>query len=343
MDWAHPLDSLVSLVTGKDSSTPAPVATPATPTPVVTGFLGPASSGTQYRYSAQTGKPIADLPKANEETIDVYPTVHSLEPTKLNGGKPWAPQKVPTGFYDGLAYAEAKAKSVGGFDDATLKQFLPLATRESRYNDYGNNGVWVDYKTPPPKELEAIIAQSDAAAAKELRFKKLGLNAMKKNQMELFDDMRLQQQLAKKEREALDEKILSNPNWESRADSYKDITDKAGQLGLKQSSNQELIRDKETGKLISKADVYRASNSDPYTVKALHVPLALYNKMHENPGAKGLKLTKTFVGGGEEAAARNAQEAQITRNLQHPKNKPVMDYYTSRYNAHLASIKKGKR
>lgn len=338
MDFNAPMHALWSFFNPQSTTTVAPTQTQPTTTPSVppvwNGPVAPTNPN-QYRYSTKTGKPIADLPKEGEETVDVYPTIHSLEPTKLNEGKPWAGQKVPTGYLDGLAYAETKAKQVGGFEDETLKQFLPLGIRESRYNDYGNNGVWVDYKTPPPKELSGVIAQSNEAAARELRFKKLHADAVKNNRMQLADDLAAQELLAKRQKQEFEKTILANPNWTSRAESYKDITNKAQQLGLKQSTTQEIIRNKETGQLISKADVYRANEKDSYATKALHVPLALYNKMHENPNVKGVQLTKRFIGGGPEAEARSKQESEIYKNIYtHLKNKPVLDYYNTRLQHH---------
>jgi len=296
-----------------------------------------------YNYRMVNGKPVADLPEPGERTLDVFPTVHSLEPTKLNKGTPWAGQKVPEDYLGGLAYAQAKAKSIGLLDDDTLNQMLPLATRESRYKDYGNNGVFVDYKTPPPKELEGTISESNKLRAQELKLEAQKDKAFKLKNMPLFGDLVVKQKELEKQREAIDAKILSNEKWTSRADSYNDISDKVEKLGLQRATNQELIRDRQ-GRIVSKADVYRAHELDTYETKALHVPLALYNKKFENPEAKGLALTKTFVGGGDAAAARNKQEAEIARNIySHQKNKPVMDYYTNQYNKYYTEMSKGKR
>ena len=347
MAFVNPLSQFLNYINGNGSGSAPPVTQ--TPTPSnVSGYTPVTASSPMhptiinaggahgfspynYRYSNTTGKPVADLPRPEEDTVLAFPTIHSLQPTRLNEGKPWAGQKVPTGYLDGLAYAENQAKRVGGFDDQTLKQFLPLGIRESRYNDYGNNGVWVDYKTPPPKELQGVIAQSNAAAAQEIRFRKLGENAKKNHRLDLADDMKLQENLAKRQKEKFDETILSNPNWNSRSSIYKDITNKAQELGLPQSTRQEVIRNKETGQLIGKADVYRASEKDSYSTKALHVPLALYNKMKENPHLAGLNLTKRYIGSGVEADARSKQEAEISKNIYtHLKNKPLLDYYNSR-------------
>ena len=303
------------------------------------GTYGPLTS--KWNVSPTTGKPIADTPHPDEVTMDIYPTIHSLEPTKINRGKPWAGQKVPTGFLDGLAYAEAKARNVGGFDEDTLKQFLPLAARESRYSDYGNNGVNVDYRTPPPVKLTPLISKADALKAEESRLETLAQKAYQSKNNEAFGDLVLKRKNIKMQREKLDNEILSSPDWVSRANSYKDITSKAEQLGLKRSENQELIRDSK-GNIISKVDVYRAKDTDPYAIKALHVPLALYNKkIAENPNATGLELTKRFVGAGEAAVARNKQEAHIGSNIYtHIKNKPVLDYYTQRVQHHSTKGKK---
>jgi hypothetical protein len=279
-------------------------------------------------------KQVAEKPEPDETTIKVYPTIHSLEPTKLNKGTPWAGQEVPTGYIDGLAYAKAKAKSVGGLDEDTLNQFLPLATRESRYHGgtaYGNNGVYVNYKTPPPKDLQGIINQSNTYA-------KLENDAFDKGNMRVFDEFN-------KKREGLEAQLLADPRWQSRADSYHKVTKYATDLGLKQTTRQEITRDPKTHEFVGKADVYMANEKDPYAVKALHVPLALYNKRYgEDRAGTGLELTKSFVGGGKEAAARNAQEADIGENIfTHYKNKPLLDYYNSRVEHHASSITKGKK
>ena len=338
------LQSLLSYFNNLTSGNNPPAGyTPGTTTtqaPPVANQMGTTTSPYNYRYV--NGKPVADLPEPGEETLDVYPTIHSLEPTKLNKGTPWAGQKVPVEYLNGLAYAQAKSKSIGLLDDQTLNQMLPLATRESRYKDYGNNGVFVDYKTPPPKELEGIISESNALRAQELKLESQKDKAYKLKNMTLFGDLVLKQKDLEMKRQKLDDQILSNENWISRAESYKDISDKVEKLGLQPSMNQELIRDKQ-GRIVSKADVYRAHDLDTYETKALHVPLALYNKKYENPEAKGLALTKTFVGGGPAATARNKQEAEIGRNIySHPKNKPVMDYYTNQYNKYYTQMSKGK-
>lgn len=339
------LQSLLSyfnnLTSGNNPPTGYTPGTTTTQAPPVANQQGTTTSPYNYRYV--NGKPVADLPEPGERTLDIYPTIHSLEPTKLNKGTPWAAQKVPEDYLGGLAYAQAKAKSIGLLDDETLNQMLPLATRESRYKDYGNNGVFVDYKTPPPKELEGIISESNALRAQELKLESQKDKAYKLKNMTLFGDLVLKQKDLEMKRQKLDNQILSNENWISRAESYNDISDKVEKLGLQRSMNQELVRDRQ-GRIVSKADVYRAHDLDTYETKALHVPLALYNKKYENPEAKGLALTKTYVGGGNAAAARNKQEAEIARNIySHQKNKPVMDYYTNQYNKYYTQMSKGRR
>ena len=289
------------------------------------------SSQQQLQWRTGTNKkPVADLPDPDEVALDVYPTIHSLQPTKLNKGTPWAGQKIPTGYLDGLAYAEHKAREVGGLDEDTLKQFLPLATRESRYHEgtaYGNNGVFVNYKTPPPKDLQGIIDQSNTYASLENR-------AYDSGNMRVFDEFN-------KKRVALDAQLLADPRWKSRAESYHKVTKYATDLGLEQSTNQEIIRDPVTFKLIGKADRYMAADNAPYAIKALHVPLALYNKRYgEDREGSGLELTKKFIGGGKEANARSKHEAQITEAIYHPKNKAVLDYYTERIKHHSTKGKK---
>ena len=289
----------------------------------------PSQQQLQWRFGTNK-KQIADLPDPDEVALDVYPTIHSLQPTKLNKGTPWAGQKIPTGYLDGLAYAEYKAREVGGLDEDTLKQFLPLATRESRYHQgtaYGNNGVMVNYKTPPPKDLQGIIDQSNTYASLENR-------AFDSGNMRVFDEFN-------KKRVALDAQLLADPRWKSRADSYHKVTKYATDLGLKQSTNQEIIRDPVTFKLTGKADRYMADDNAAYATKALHVPLALYNKRYgENREGSGLALTKKFIGGGKEANARSKHESQITEAIYHPKNKPVLDYYTGRVKHHSKESKK---
>ena len=332
MDFNAPMNALWNYIHGTNAG-----ATPANqPTPQGAMLAGPQATPPQQQLQWLTGpnkKAIADKPDPDEVSLDVYPTIHSLEPTKLNGGKPWAGQKIPAGYLDGLAYAEAKARAVGGFHEDTLKQFLPLATRESRYHKgtaYGNNSVLVDYKTPPPKDLQGIIEQSNTYANLE-------------NKAAASGSMGIAEQF-KKKREALDAQLLADTRWKSRADSYHDVTNKAIQLGLPQSNTQEIIRDEKTGKFITKADRYMAEDNAPYAIKALHVPLALYNKqIGEGNNVTGLALTKKFVGGGDAAAIRNKEEAHISEAMYHPKNKPVLDYYTGRVQHHTSTVTKGKK
>lgn len=332
MDFNAPMNALWNYIHGTNAG-----ATPANqPTPQGAMLAGPQATPPQQQLQWLRGpnkKAIADKPDPDEVSLDVYPTIHSLQPTKLNKGTPWAAQKIPTGYLDGLAYAEAKARAAGGFDEDTLKQFLPLATRESRYHKgtaYGNNSVLVDYKTPPPKDLQGIIDQSNIYA-------KLENKALDSGNTSVYNDFR-------KKREALDAQLLADTRWKSRADSYHDVTNKAIQLGLPPSTNQEIIRDEKTGMFKTKADRYMAADNAPYAIKALHVPLALYNKqVGEGNNVSGLALTKKFVGGGREATIRNKQEAQIADAIYHPKNKPVLDYYTQRVQHHTPNVTKGKK
>jgi hypothetical protein len=292
------------------------------------------------RYDKQ-GRPIADLPFPDEKTIDVYPTDNYLMATKENQGTPQAPLKLPVEYVNSLANAQAKSKSINLLNDESLNQFLPLAIRESRFDDYGNNGVYVDYKTPPPKHLNNLIQRSDDLALKAKNFELKARLAHKKGQKELgftYEDMaaRLTDSVEK-----IDAQLLADPEWTSRAESYKDITDKAVRLGLPQSKNQETIRDKVTGKLISKADVYRARPEDSYDTKALHVPLALYAKSKEQPGLSGLNLSRAYIGSGQDADTRIAQQANIYKNLTHPKNKDFYNAYNNIYNERYKSYTKG--
>ena len=330
MDWSNPFTSLVNYFRGTPSNT------------VQQQQLKQAALQARQAQTAQLQQAVqataglapfvqkAELPDPDEVTIKAYPTKNYLQPTKANDGTPWAAQNVPMGYIDGLAYAHAKAKSVGGLDEATLNQFLPLALRESRYHlgtAYGNNGVYVNYKTPPPKDLQGIIDQSNT-------IKKIEMKAWDDRNMDVYNDM-------KSKREALEAKLLADPRWKSRADSYHDVTNYVKRLGLEQTQRQEITRDEKTGMFTGKADVYMADNNAPYAVKALHVPLALYNKKYgEGRSGSGLDLTKTFVGGGKEADVRNKQEAEIGANVfTHIKNKPLLDYYNSRIEHHKRNIK----
>ena len=333
MDWNAPMHALWSYFNSPTDGATTPTNQP---TPQGGMLAGPQATPPQQQLQWLTGpnkKAIADRPDPDEISLDVYPTIHSLEPTKLNDGKPWAGQKIPTGYLDGLAYAEAKARAVGGLDEDTLKQFLPLATRESRYHKgtaYGNNSVLVNYKTPPPKDLQGIIEQSNTYASLENR-------AFDSGNISIAEEF-------KKKREALDNQLLADPRWKSRADSYHKVTKYATDLGLPQSTTQEIVRDEKTGKFITKADRYMAEDNAPYAVKALHVPLALYNKkVGEGNDVSGLDLTKKFVGGGKAANIRNKQEEHISEAMYHPKNKPVLDYYTQRVQHHTPTVTKGKK
>tara|TARA_R110000868_G_scaffold95039_1_gene261706 strand:+ start:484 stop:1473 length:990 start_codon:yes stop_codon:yes gene_type:complete len=288
-------------------------------------------------------RPLADAPLPNEKTVDIYPTANYLMPTKENQGKPQAALKVPVDYVNSLAKARARSKSLNLLDDETHDQMLPLAIREARFDDYGNNGVYVDHKTPPPKHLNDLINKSNdyALKLKQMEMKsKIAAKAGNKDLENHYDSLasKLQESV-----ESIDAKLLADPNWTSRAESYKDITDKALKLGLKQSTNQETIRDPVTGKLLSKADVYRTGPRDSYDTRALHVPLALYVKSKEQPGLKGLKLSKYYIGDGPDADARIAQQAEIYKNLTHPKNKDFYNAYNNLANQHYTTFTKGKK
>lgn len=329
MDWSNPLSSLISYFKGTptDSDQQQLQAAQQLAQAQRAQLQQQMLMARQQQAAMQGGgrffKPTAEKPDPDEITINAYPTIHSLQPTKLNEGKPWAAQKVPTGYLDGLAYAKAKAEAVGGLDPETINQFLPLALRESRYHlgtAYGNNGVYVDYKTPPPKDLQSTVDQSNIYA-------KLERQAFDSGNMKVYEDF-------KSKREELDAKLLADPRWQSRADSYHRVTKYVKDLGLPQTTRQEITRD-DKGNFVGKSDVYMAEDNAPYAIKALHVPLALYNKRYgEDRSGKGLELTKTFVGGGKEAVARNKQEAHIGNALEHEKNKPMLDYYNARYQHH---------
>lgn len=292
------------------------------------------------RFDKQ-GNPLADLPLPNEKTIDVYPTDNYLMATKENQGTPQAPLKLPVEYVNSLANAQAKSKSMNLLNDESLNQFLPLGIRESRFDDYGNNGVYVDYKTPPPKHLNDLVQRSDDFALKAKNFDLKAKIAHKRGQTDLANKYEGIAEGLRTSVEKIDAQLLADPEWTSRAESYKDITDKAIRLGLPQSKNQETIRDKVTGKLISKADVYRAKPEDSYDIKALHVPLALYAKSKEQPGLSGLNLSRAYIGSGEDADARIAQQANIYKNLTHPKNKDFYNAYNNIYNERYKSYSKG--
>lgn len=356
MDWS----SLLNYFNGSGGAATPPVNQP-TGTQV-SGYAGPSTTGTysplaqppapfQYMPGVnahimrfdKNKNPIADEPLPNEKTVDVYPTANYLVPTKENEGKPQAALKLPVDYVNSLAKAKAKSKEIGLLPDETNDQMLPLAIREARFDDYGNNGVYVDHKTPPPKHLNNIITQSNdlALKQKEMEMKsKIAAKAGNKDLENHYDNLSMSLQ---KSVEALDAKLLADPSWTSRAESYKDITDKALKLGLKQSTNQETIRDKVTGKLISKADVYRSGAQDSYDTRALHVPLALYVKSKEQPGLTGLNLAKYYIGSGKDADIRIAQQAEIYKNLTHPKNKDFYNAYNNLSNQHYTTFTKGKR
>jgi len=337
VDWAHPLDSLISMVSGR-TNTP-------TPPPSTTPPMGVVQAGGMphpMRFD-KNKNPLADEPLPNEKSVDVYPTANYLMPTKENQGKPQAPLRLPVDYVNSLAKAHAKSKSINLLDDSTHEQMLPLAIREARFDDYGNNGVYVDYKTPPPKHLNSIIEKSNDLA---LKYKEMlmksdqAFKAGKKNLGAAYEEQagKLQESI-----QAEDAKLLADPAWTSRSSSYKDITDKALKLGLKQSTNQEVIRDKVTGKLIGKADVYRTGPQDSYDVRALHVPLALYVKSKEQPNLKGLDLAKYYIGAGKDANVRIAQQKEIHQNLKHMKNKDFYNAYNNLTNEHYTKLTKGKR
>ena len=332
MDFNAPMQALWSYFNGNK----API-TPAVAPPIT-------DSGQAHipRYDAKRN-PLADLPLPTEKTVDVYPTANYLIPTKENQGKPQAALKLPVDYVNSLAKAKAKSKSLNLLDDETHDQMLPLAIREGRFDDYGNNGVYVDHKTPPPKHLNDLISKSNDYALKLKQMEMKSKQAAKVGNKDLENHYDSLAEKLKESVETIDAKLLADPNWTSRAESYKDITDKALKLGLKQSTNQETIRDPVTGKLLSKADVYRASVKDSYDTKALHVPLALYVKSKEQPGLKGLKLSKYYIGAGPDADARIAQQAEIYKNLTHPKNKDFYNAYNNLANQHYTTFTKGKK
>lgn len=335
MDFSAPLQALMNYFSGSSPGTQQAV--PQTPAPI-----GKTWMPHPMRFDANK-RPIADEPLPNEKTVDVYPTANYLVPTKENQGKPQAALKLPVDYVNSLARAHAKSKSIGILDDETHAQMLPLAIREARFDDYGNNGVYVDYKTPPPKHLNEIIQRSNDLALRHREMVMKSEKAYKEGKKDLgatYENLANKLQASV---EAEDAKLLADPNWTSRAESYKDITDKAIKLGLKKSTNQEVIRDKITGKLIGKADVYRPGQKDNYDVRALHVPLALYVKSKEQPGLKGLKLSKYYIGSGPDARARIAQQEEIYKNLTHAKNKDFYNAYNNLTNQHYTTLIKGKK
>lgn len=258
---------------------------------------------------------VAEQPKSNEETIDVYPTIHSLEPTNLNRGTPWAGQKVPKGYIEGVAKAAVLAESLPEvFTKKDIKELLPLAVRESRYHNdtaYGINQVDVNYKTPPPKNIMPLIEQATAIKKAELKSDNLG-----------------EIQALIKQRQLIEKDILSNRSWVSRADSYHNTTNIiTKKLGLKQSEHQELTYDK-TGNFIGKVDRYRAEPGDDYSTKAKYILAAFANKRvgEDRSGPS----SKSFIGGGKEAAVRYNQQEEIDSAIQnHEKNKAFKEYFDS--------------
>ena len=271
---------------------------------------------------------IAEKPEPGEATVKFYPTKDYIHPTETNKGTAWAPLQMPVTAFKSLAKAHAEALDLNIIDSDTSKYILSGGLREGRWGDYGVNQVDVNYKTPPPPHLRSMVANSDKVAA-DLKAAQLAeQEAIKKGNVDASVKHHRNIQSLQANLSLLDDLILKDEKW-TGAKSHAELTKKAQLLGLPESTNQELIRDKNTGKLLTKVDRYRPDYSRSQDERARFVPFALANKIDELPkGAKGLRVYQAFIGGGPLAKIRAGQQSEMQDYVtEHPKNKDSHNAY----------------
>lgn len=331
MDWNAPMQALWSYFNGSNSQDQAPsVSVPQQLAQQAQIMMqGKAGLAALKNY-----KPIADKPTPGEATVKFYPTRNYLEPTDVNKGTPWAPYEMPVTSFAALANAEALARHHNIIDPETANYMLSGATREGRHDDYGVNKVDINYYSPPPKHLQGMIENSNQVAADINNLTKAEERAVKLGDLDSAARYRTKRSGLEADLTLLDSMILKDEKWVGTGP-YKELTKKAELLGIPVSTNQELIRDPNTGKLITKVDRYLPQGTQEQ--KAKYVPLALANKIQELGGkAKGVDVYRAFIGGGKAANIRANQQEQMNDYItQHPKNKDSLYAYKKTMEANL--------
>jgi hypothetical protein len=331
MDWNAPMHALWSYFNSPTDGATTPVNQ--TPTQGPVGGLAQMMQAAGQQQSTMSGggniaKATAETPKPGEATVKFYPSKDYVDPTDLNKGTPWAPLQMPVTAFKSLAKADAESRDLNIIDPETSKYILSGGLREGRWQDYGVNQIDVNYKTPPPSHLRSMVANSDKVAA-DLKAAQLAeRDANRKGDVEGSVKHHRNIQSLQANLSMLDDLILKDEKW-TGAKSHAELTKKAQLLGLPQSTNQELIRDKDTGKLITKVDRYRPDYNQSQDERAKFVPFALANKIDELGGkAKGLQVYQAFIGGGPLAKIRANQQHSFNEYVtEHPKNKDSHNAY----------------
>jgi len=264
----------------------------------------------------------ADKPPKGEATVKFYPTKDYIEPTETNKGTAWAPLQMPVTSFTSLAKAHAEALDKNIIPKETADYILSGATREGRWDDYGVNHVAVNYYSPPPKHLQPMVENSNRVAAEINQLKKAEERSVRLGDTDSSVKYRTKRKGLEADLTLLDEMILKDEKWTGTGP-YNELSRKAELLGIPRSTNQEIVRDPETGKLKTKVDVYRPTSQMTQDERAKYVPFALANKSQELGGRlKGLPVYQAFIGGGKEARIRAAQQSEMHDYItQHPKNR----------------------
>lgn len=331
MDFNAPMNALWNYFNGNKATKIQPAPQP-TQGPVggLAQMMQVASQQGMARSGGGSGKAryIAEKPEPGEATVKFYPSKDYVDPTDLNKGTPWAPLQMPVTAFKSLAKADAESRDLNIIDPETSKYILSGGLREGRWGDYGVNQVDVNYKTPPPPHLRSMVANSDRVAA-DLKAAQLAeQEAIKKGNVDAFVKHHRNIQGLQANLSLLDDLILKDEKW-TGAKSHAELTKKAQLLGLPESTNQELIRDKNTGKLLTKVDRYRPDYSRSQDERAKFLPFALANKIDELGGkVKGLQVYQAFIGGGPLAKIRANQQNSFNDYVtEHPKNKDSHNAY----------------
>ena len=330
MDFNAPMNALWNYFHGNNDSNTQPTPQP-TQGPV--GGIAQMMQAAGQQQNTMSGggnvaRYVAEKPEVGEATVKFYPSKDYVDPTDLNKGTPWAPLQMPVTAFKSLAKADAESRDLNIIDPETSKYILSGGLREGRWQDYGVNQVDVNYKSQPPAHLRSMVANSDRVAA-DLKTAQLAeQNAIKKGNIEGAIKHHSNIQGLQANLSMLDDLILKDEKW-TGAKSHAELTKKAQLLNLPETTNQELIRDKDTGKLLTKVDRYRPSLNSSQDERAKFVPFALANKIDELGGkAKGLQVYQAFIGGGPLAKIRANQQNSFNEYVtEHPKNKDSHNAY----------------
>lgn len=256
------------------------------------------------------------------------PDSFSFYPSQTYLDKNQAPEKIPLGAVDALAYSQAVAEHHGLLDPETTKYYLPSAITEGRWDDFGVNQVAVNQRNTPKPEWNQIQAVRDKVMTEAYKQGKVSkesyLKGYKKYNYADEDIPGIKQ---------LNQLMNSEQYWDSSKvpDRVNKVRNAADKLGFSGYSTE--IRPTNGG--FGKFDMYYPEESrmdlmspDTWRTNAAHKTLALVNKIDES-GKTGLELWKKFNGAGPDADRYAKRLTEAYNMMDHPANKDMANAYNN--------------